>query len=265
MRYSDPFKCRSNAPLRISWRLLHNTTVPDIAKRLLSELKTLRWAAYNRLRANARTERDVINNFHKLYMGHENLNQTWTHTHWLGTQVFKCPLDLWIYQEIMHEIKPDVIIETGTASGGSALFLATLCDLLGGGAVITVDIEEGPGRPSHDRICYLKGSSTSPEIFQQVRSRVKPRDTVLVILDSNHTKDHVYQEMEMYGPLVTVGSYLIVEDTHVNGHPISPGHGPGPMEAVNAFLPAHGEFTADASREKFYMTFNRNGYLRKIK
>ena len=156
------------------------------------------------------------------------------------------------------------IIETGTESGGSALYLACVCDLVQKGRVITVDIEDREGRPRHPRIQYLLGSSTAEEVVAQVRGQVGDRDTVMVILDSDHTRDHVLRELRLYSGLVTPGSYLIVEDTNVNGHPVYPEFGPGPMEAVDVFLEENRQFVVDKSREKFYMTFNPKGYLRRV-
>jgi len=155
-----------------------------------------------------------------------------------------------------------VILETGTASGGSALFLASVCDLLGRGEVVSVDIEHRE-RPSHDRVTYLNGSSVSSEIMGQIRGRADGRSPVLVILDSDHSKRHVVEELRLYGPLVTSGSYLIVEDTNVNDHPVLPEHGPGPMEAVDEFLRESPDFSIDSEREKFFLTFNPRGFLRK--
>jgi cephalosporin hydroxylase len=175
----------------------------------------------------------------------------------------KCPFDLWVYQELLHELRPTVIVECGTADGGSALYLASICDLLGEGEIVTVDIRDSPGRPQHDRITYFSGSSTEPEIVQAIQQRVEGRSPVLVILDSNHERDHVLAEMRLYGPLVTPGSYLVVEDSNINGHPVLHDFGPGPLEAIEAFLAETDEFTVDESREKYFLTFNPRGYLRK--
>jgi cephalosporin hydroxylase len=175
----------------------------------------------------------------------------------------KCVFDLWVYQEILHELRPAAIVECGTANGGSALFLASVCDLLGLGKVITVDIVDKPGRPSHERITYVTGSSTDPEVVARVRGLVGNGAPVLVILDSDHERDHVLNELRLYAPLVSAGSYLIVEDSNVNGHPVVSDFGPGPAEAVEQFLVETEEFEVDRSREKFFLTFNPNGYLRK--
>lgn len=199
----------------------------------------------------------TIDDFHKLYY------RTGPKTSWMGVGIEKNPLDLWIYQEILHEIRPDLIVECGTRHGGSALYLAHLCDLLGMGRIVTVDILAPSAPPLHPRIEYLTGSSTDPGIVQKVRDRVAGKAVVMVILDSDHTKGHVLAEMRNYSPLVTSGSYMIVEDSNVNGHPVPWDAGPGPMEALEEFLRENGEFRSDPVREKLFFTFNPRGYLRK--
>lgn len=205
--------------------------------------------------------RRVIDAFHNLYYNAED--KTFQSTRWLGTRALKVPLDLWIYQEIIYEVKPDLIIETGTAHGGGALFLASICDLLGHGRVVTIDIVKREGMPDHPRITYLVGSSAAPEIVEKVKNMTRPGDQVMVILDSDHAKHHVLRELELYSDLVSPGSYLIVEDTNINGHPVFASHGPGPMEAVEEYLQRDSRFVVDPSREKFLFTFNPRGYLRK--
>ena len=207
------------------------------------------------------SESDIVDEFHKLYYESPD---TWRKTFWLGIPAQKCPLDLWIYQEIIFEVKPDVIIECGTFAGGSALFLASVCDAVKRGTIITIDVEDREGKPRHKRIKYLLGSSTSKEIVDKVRRSTRNRHSVMVILDSDHSKDHVLKEMRIYSTFVTKGSYLIVEDTNINGHPVFPDFGPGPMEAVQQFLSENKVFVVDRSRAKFYMSFNPNGWLRRV-
>jgi cephalosporin hydroxylase len=206
---------------------------------------------------------EVTDAFHRLYYGLAADGGTWNDTYWMGIPTEKCPLDLWVYQEILHEIRPDVVIETGTRWGGSALFLACMMDLLGHGQVVTIDIDVPGDRPRHPRISYLLGSSTSPSIVDAVTSRVTSTSTVMTVLDSDHSTDHVLRELRAYGPLVTKGSYLVVEDTNINGHPVLPGWGPGPREAVDRFLTETQDFTIDTSREKFLLTFNPSGFLKR--
>ena len=207
---------------------------------------------------------EIVQQFHELYYNEGLTNGgTWRSTYWMGARAEKCPLDLWVYQEILNEIRPEVIVETGTAAGGSALFLACMCDLLGTGRVLSVDIATRPDVPQHPRIHYLMGSSTDDAMFRQVQALVGDGTPVLVILDSDHSMMHVLRELELYSPLVTPGSYLIVEDTNVNGHPVYRDHGPGPMEALDEFLRRRPPFTIDSSREKFFLTQNPRGFLRK--
>lgn len=206
-------------------------------------------------------ESDIVDEFHKLYYESPN---TWRNTFWLGIPAQKCPLDLWIYQEIIFKVKPDCIIECGTYAGGSALFLASVCDLVKRGTIITIDVEAREGRPKHKRIKYLLGSSTSTEIVDKVSASIKNKHSVMVILDSDHSKDHVLNELRIYSEFVTRGSYLIVEDTNINGHPVLPEFGPGPMEAVREFLSENKDYVLDRSQAKFYMSFNPDGWLRRV-
>jgi cephalosporin hydroxylase len=203
----------------------------------------------------------IVADFHRLY--YERQAQTWTNTSWLGVQALKCPLDLWVYQELIFRLRPQLVVETGTAAGGSALFVASCMDLVGEGRVLTVDIQEESGRPNHDRITYLLGSSVSKDVFNRVAREAADAATVMVILDSDHRAPHVLEELRLYGPLVTPGSYVIVEDTNVNGNPILPAHGPGPHEAVKTFLSEQPAFARDDECEKFLLTFNPGGYLRR--
>jgi cephalosporin hydroxylase len=204
----------------------------------------------------------ITDQFHRLY--YHRAPRTWRNTYYRGHRILKLPLDLWVYAELIHKLRPSLIVETGTRFGGSALWLADQLDLLGNGRVVTIDIEPMEGQPVHDRITYLLGSSTDPEIVEEVRRQL-PTDggAVLVVLDSDHARDHVYAEMRAYAPMVTEDSYLIVEDTNINGHPVLPEFGPGPWEAVEKFLAETDEFEPDRSAEKFYVTMNPGGFLRR--
>lgn len=206
---------------------------------------------------------DITNRFHKMY--YDSSPRTWDNTFWFGHEIAKCPLDIWIFQEIIYESKPDVIIECGTFKGGSALFLANICDLLNNGKVITIDIEDKVGKPQHKRIKYLIGSSISKKIVEVIKTLISKEDKVMLILDSDHHKKHVLEELRIYSKLVTKGNYIIVEDSNINGHPVRPTFGPGPMEAIEEFLKENKNFVIDITKEKFYLTFNPNGYLKKIK
>jgi cephalosporin hydroxylase len=132
------------------------------------------------------------------------------------------------------------------------------------GRIVTIDLVERPGRPRHRRITYLHGSSTDGEVVDRVRRHARRAKRVMVILDSDHTRDHVLRELELYSSFVTPGCYVVVEDTNINGHPVSPEFGPGPMEAVAAFLETTSEFEVDHLREKLLLTFNPSGFLRRV-
>ncbi|HEX4188692.1 MAG TPA: CmcI family methyltransferase [Solirubrobacteraceae bacterium] len=207
-------------------------------------------------------ERTAIAWFHRFY--YLDMERTWENTRWLGHRIQKFPGDVWVYQEILTELRPDWIIETGTNWGGSAYYLASICDLLGNGRVVTVDLDAKPDPPQHERITYLAGSSTAPEIVERVRGMIDGSQTVLVILDSDHSYEHVSDELRVYCELVTPGSYLIVEDTNIAGHPVLRGLPRGPYEAVDDFLAGDERFERDRTREKFMMTFNPGGYLKRI-
>jgi cephalosporin hydroxylase len=211
-------------------------------------------------RAGRRLDRAAVARAHDVFYA----SDAWTKAAWLGTQVLKNPLDLWVYQEIMAETRPEVVVETGTWRGGSALYLASVCDLLGAGEVVTIDIE--PRRddyPEHPRITYLAGrSSTDPEVVEEARDRARGRRT-LVLLDSDHSQAHVEAELAAYAPLVPVGCYVIVEDSNIGQ--IRKDLMPGPLQAIETFLARTDEFEIDREREKFLITFNPSGYLLRVR
>ena len=204
----------------------------------------------------------VVRRFHDLY--YENRDRTWNNTFWRGVQALKCPLDLWVYQEIVVETRPELIVETGTYRGGSAFFLASICDLLGAGEVVSIDIEAvRDDYPTHPRITYLgRRSSTDPDVVATVRERAAGKRT-LVVLDSDHSQAHVEAELAVYAELVPVGCYLIVEDSNIGQ--IRKDLLPGPLEAIEAFLARTDEFEIDRGREKFLITHNPSGYLRRVR
>ncbi len=205
----------------------------------------------------------AIDRFHDLYYqrwvdGSDTINLSW-----FGHRVLKCPTDLWLYQELLVRRQPDFVIEAGTYFGGSALYLATILDLLGRGRVITIDNTPQPGRPVHPRIEYVRGSSVDPVVVREIHKTVAGR-RAMVILDSDHTEAHVYAELKAWAGIVGIGDYVVVEDTNVNGHPTWPTFGPGPMEAVNRFMAEPNGFEIDRRCERFLMTLNPRGYLRRV-
>ena len=152
-----------------------------------------------------------------------------------------------------------MLIETGTNRGGNAYYFASLFDLEKHGRVLTIDIVDYPERPHHPRIQYVHGSSTSPEVLETFRKAIRPGEKVMVSLDSDHHKEHVLKELELYSALVSVGNYLVVDDTIRNPN------FPGAREAVEEFVKGNSDFAADKTREKFGFTTNPNGWLRRIR
>lgn len=209
---------------------------------------------------------EIIQEFNKLYYDEGNRSPILNNTRWMGVSLQKCPLDLWVYQEIMYLMKPNLIIETGSLHGGSGLWFAHMLDIIHGSTkhyVLSIDINGNMARPEHPSLHFRQGSSVSTDTIEYVSRWVADFDRIMVVLDSDHRANHVYQELELYSIFVTPGSYLILEDTNINGHPVLNGWGAGPMEALEAWLPKHPEFEVDKSREKFLCTMNPNGFLRR--
>lgn len=228
------------------------------ARRALARAKAI---VTMRLYVSRRLKDRVFDQFHAIY--YDLGRQTWKNTRWLGHPVNKLPLDLWLYQEMLHELRPDLVVETGTLYGGSAQFLGSVCDLLDHGEVISIDLAPR-ATPDHPRVTYLVGSSVADDVVAQVRERARGKERVMVILDSDHSRDHVLAELRAYADVVTPGSYVVVEDTNINGHPVEPDWGPGPMEAIDDFLAETDAFVIDEEREKFLLTFNPRGYLERV-
>ncbi len=202
-----------------------------------------------------------------------NYAYNWT---WLGLPIIQMPEDMIIIQEIIWDCKPDVVIETGIAWGGSVILYASILEMLGNGNVIAVDtvlpqknIDQIMNYPFSKRINLVEGSSTDISVVNQVKSKIKQTDKVMVILDSNHTHDHVFNELLHYSELVTKGNYLVVSDTVVQEipkqlhRPRSWGQGNNPRTAVDAFLSKeNSRFSQDNQyNKKAINSFTRNGYL----
>jgi cephalosporin hydroxylase len=212
-------------------------------------------------------ESEIIDAFHRVYYdGRYGTVRTHNRVTWMGHQCIKNPLDLMVYQEILFETRPNLIVETGTYAGGSALFFAHMLDIIGNGQVVSIDVNADQGGwPQHPRIRYVRGSSADPGLVAEVFRGRQSKEHRLVVLDSDHTADHVLKEMELFAPYVPENCYMIVEDGNINGHPVAEWFGPGPTEALEAFLPNHPEFWVDRSREKFLMTSNPGGYLKRVR
>jgi len=212
----------------------------------------------------AETSELIRTEFHRLWYD----STCWTETSWFGVPIQKNPFDLFQYQELIVEQKPDVVIECGALHGGSTLYFAHLLDHLGRGKVVSVDIKDGwhEAARRHPRVNMVVGDSKSGETLKAVRRLVPRGSGVLVILDSDHAASHVLAEMRAYREFVQVGNYLIVEDTNVNGHPVLETFGPGPYEAVTAFLQETRDFVVDVRPEqKLHFTFAPGGWLRRVR
>jgi cephalosporin hydroxylase len=194
---------------------------------------------------------------------------------WLGFPVIQMAEDLIMMQELIHKVRPDVLIETGTAHGGSAIFYASLFQLLGHGCVLSVDVEIRTynrlailSDPLSRRIQLIEGSSISPETLDAVRSAIRPGASVMVVLDSNHTRDHVREELRLYAPLVTPDSYLVVFDGIMEALADAPcGNATwasdNPSAAVREFLAAHEEFVPDPYYNRLRVTHCPDGFLKR--
>lgn len=203
---------------------------------------------------------------------------------WLGRPIIQIPEDMVRIQEIIYTVKPDVIVETGIAHGGSLIFYASLLKLLDKGRVVGVDIDirehNRNAIEAHELyplITMIEGSSTDESIFTQVKNSIQPGQTVLVVLDSCHTRDHVYSELELYSQLVTPGSYLLVADGIMNdvvGAPRSQENWvyDNPVEAVKQFLHVNHDFVEEEPKFKFNegevhrpITYFKGGFLKCIR
>ena len=188
----------------------------------------------------------------------------WASTSWLGRPVRTPPADLVAYQEIVAAVRPDWIIETGSADGGRSLFLASMCELVGHGQVLSIDPNEADDRPRHPRLSHLTGRPHHQDVADEVHRRVAG-GRALVVLGSLVDRHTTSEEFERYSPLVPVHSYVIITDTVVNGHPVWAGFGPGPAEAVKQILARNGNFAPDPTMEKYSLSFNPGGYLRRVR
>ena len=211
---------------------------------------------------------DIVNQFNDIYYsgGHAgDLN-------WRGTPMIKNPCDIWMIIELFQNLRPSVVIETGTHKGGSASFYADMLKILEINAdVITIDINpkwnfEPLTKNIHSIVGYSTDADSVSAVDRIVRGVLGRRPGhVLVMLDSEHSEANVFAELNIYSKFVTLGSYLIVEDTNVNGHPSLPSHGAGPWEAAEKFLEQNAEFQRDPECQRFLLTYNPGGWLKRVR
>jgi cephalosporin hydroxylase len=194
---------------------------------------------------------------------------------WMGIPIIQTPEDILMMQELIWKLRPDVIVESGVAHGGALILYASLLESIGKGHVIGVDIEIRKynrlaieAHPMSRRITLIEGDSVAADTVDRVRALIPPGASVMVALDSNHTKAHVAAELERYAPLVTPGSYCVVFDSVMTMVADAPGAGDGwendnPVAAVQEFLAANDEFEVDPSYNRLQVTYCENGFLRR--
>jgi cephalosporin hydroxylase len=190
--------------------------------------------------------------------------RTMHESRYFGIQTYKCPFDMWVYQEILYDTHPNVIIEIGNAHGGSTLALAHLCDLFDRGRLIGVDITHDNIDKrvfAHPRITLIEGDACA--MFDRVSSLVAETDKVLIIEDSSHTYENTLNVLRTYSRLVKPGGYFIVEDS-ICHHGVNVGPNPGPYEAIETFVRENRNFVVDRSKESFFITWNPKGYLKRV-
>jgi cephalosporin hydroxylase len=223
---------------------------------------------------------DELGALTRAWFNHASTYEYSYHFTWLGLPIIQFPQDIVAIQEIVWRVKPDLIIETGVARGGSLVLSASLLELIGGnGRVVGIDVDIRAanraaieGHSLSHRIDLLEGSSTDQAIVSKVRDMADNSTSVLVLLDSNHTHEHVLTELRTYSPLVTVGSYIIVFDTVIESMPDDAfphrpwGRGDNPATAAKAFLEEDDRFAVDRDvEEKLLISVAPGGYLRRIR
>ena len=188
------------------------------------------------------------------------------HVKWMGIPTQKHVLDAWIYQEILYETQPDVIIEIGSRYGGSTKYFANLMDLIEKGEVISIDMDRSVYELEHNRVKTLTGNSSDPNILSEVEELCKNK-AVMVIQDGDHRKKQVLEDLENYSKFVSLNSYFIIEDGIVDLYHHGDGLGfeeKGPLAAIEYFLKQNPHFVIDSSCERYLLTYNPKGFLKRI-
>ncbi len=189
-----------------------------------------------------------------------------SHTTWLGHPIWQNPMDAWLLQESIVEGEVDLVIECGTNRGGSALYMASIFDLLGRGHVLTIDVDD-LNDLDHPRVEFIQGSSTDDAVVEQVRQRVAALAPghVLVLLDSDHSAAHVTRELERYVEFVPVGDYVLVQDGTIDELTIFAGDRPGPLQAIEEFLARDPRLVVDQQRsDKYLIGHSPKGWLKRV-
>lgn len=208
--------------------------------------------------------RAIVQAFHRVWY---DSYATWEANRFLGYRILQCPFDLQIYQELIVDLKPQAIVQTGVCAGGSILYFASMLDLAGAGPevpVIGIDIAVSAEARTliHPRIHLIEGDAVATSTRTRVADLLDGR-SAMVVLDSDHSRDHVLRELHTYADLVPSGGSLVVEDTNI-GHPVRPDLGPGPYEAVETWLPQHPEFQHDDRWKRLRLSFHAHGWLHRL-
>lgn len=202
------------------------------------------------------------------WLDYHQKNVVFDKVSWMGIPTLKNVLDLWIYQELIYSLRPDLIIEMGSFKGGSTLYLAQMLEQLGHGRIVSVDLDHSQFMASHARITTMTGSTQDPKIITRLKEEASGL-SVMIIHDADHSRNMVLADLQAYADLVSKNSYFIVEDGVVDlfsketllGATMG---GPGPLPAVREFLEQDQRFVIDRSCERYLLTYNPCGYLKKI-
>jgi cephalosporin hydroxylase len=181
---------------------------------------------------------------------------------WLGIPTLKNPLDAWVMQEILHEVRPDIVVEIGGGAGGSALFFCTVLEGMAHGRVVSIEADARHWKASHPRLTLIEADCADRSVIKQVQELCAGKRT-LIVHDADHTRSAVLRDLQAYSPLVSPGSYFVVEDGIVDVLDIPGFTGEGPLAAIRDFIRNHPEFEIDKSRERYLLTYNPSGYIRR--